>query len=65
MEKSENPVKKHDLKVINIVFMIYCLCAAGAYGIEAMIPSSGPGLTLVLLMIIPFVWGLPMALASV
>lgn len=65
MEEGNNLVKKHDLKVINIVFMIYCLCAAGAYGIEAMIPASGPGLTLVLLMVIPFVWGLPMALASV
>lgn len=65
MEEGNSLVKKHDLKVIHIVFMIYCLCAAGAYGIEAMIPASGPGLTLVLLMVIPFVWGLPMALASV
>lgn len=58
-------VKKHDVKVRTIVFMIFCICAAGAYGIEAMIPSTGPGLTIVLLIVIPFVWGLPMALASV
>jgi amino acid transporter len=58
-------VKKYEVKVRTIVFMIFCICAAGCYGIEAMIPSAGPGLTLVLLMVIPFVWGLPMALASV
>ncbi|WP_027399156.1 APC family permease [Anaerovorax odorimutans] len=58
-------VKKHDVKVSTLVFMIFCICAAGAYGIEAMIPSCGPGLTLVLLMVIPFVWGMPMAFASV
>jgi len=64
-EGSKMEVKKHDIKVRTVVFMIFCICAAGAYGIEAMIPASGPGLTLVLLMVIPFVWGLPMALASV
>lgn len=58
-------VKSYDVKVRTIVFMIYCICAAGCYGIEAMIPASGPGLTLILLMTVPFVWGLPMALASV
>lgn len=58
-------VKKHDVKVRTIVFMIFCICAAGAYGIEAMIPTTGPGLTIALLIVIPFVWGLPMALASV
>lgn len=57
-------VKKHKMGVGTLVFMIYCLCAAGAFGIEAMIPATGPGLTLVMLLVIPFVWGLPMALAS-
>ncbi len=57
-------VKKHKMGVGTLIFMIYCLCAAGAFGIEAMIPATGPGLTLVMLLVIPFVWGLPMALAS-
>ncbi|MEG0156170.1 MAG: hypothetical protein RR661_00775, partial [Anaerovoracaceae bacterium] len=60
-----NEIKRHDVKVSTIVFMIFCICAAGAYGIEAMVPTAGPGMTLVLLMVIPFVWGLPMALATV
>ncbi len=57
-------VKKHKMGVGTLVFMIYCLCAAGAFGIEAMIPAAGPGLTIVMLIVIPFIWGLPMALAA-
>ena len=36
-------LKKHDIKVSGIVFMLYCLVAAGAFGIEEMIPESGSG----------------------
>ncbi len=52
-------LKQHDLRVSTVVFMIFSLVAAGAYGIEEMIPASGAGLTLVMLMVLPFVWGLP------
>jgi amino acid transporter len=47
-----------------VVFMIFCLCAAGAYGIEEMIPQAGPGLTLVMLIVLPFFWSTPMGLVS-
>ncbi|NLP29795.1 MAG: APC family permease [Clostridiales bacterium] len=57
-------IKKHDLKVPTVVFMIFCLCAAGAYGIEEMIPESGPGLTLVMLIVLPFVWSTPLGLVA-
>lgn len=54
-------LKKYDMKVSGIVFMIYCLVAAGAFGIEEMIPASGPGLTLVMLIIFPIIWALPIS----
>lgn len=54
-------LKKHDIKVSGIVFMLYCLVAAGAFGIEEMIPQSGPGITLFLLIIFPFVWAYPIS----
>ncbi len=54
-------LKKHDIKVSGIVFMLYCLVAAGAFGIEEMIPESGPGLTLVLLMVFPVIWAYPIS----
>ena len=34
----EHGLKKHDIKVSTVVFMIFCLVAAGCYGIEEMIP---------------------------
>jgi amino acid transporter len=54
-------LKKVDLKVHSIVFMIFCLVAAGAFGIEEMIPESGPGITLIMLIVFPFVWALPIS----
>ncbi|MDH3788507.1 MAG: APC family permease, partial [Xanthomonadales bacterium] len=57
-------LKKHQISVSTVVFMIFCLCAAGAYGIEDMIPQAGPGLTLVMLMVLPFLWSTPMGLVA-
>ena len=57
-------LKKYDIKVSTAVFMIFSLVAAGCYGIEGMISKSGPGLTLALLIILPFVWGLPFGLVA-
>ena len=54
-------LKKHDIKVSGIVFMLYCLVAAGAFGIEEMIPEAGPGMTLLLLCIFPFIWAYPIS----
>jgi amino acid transporter len=64
MDVDEHGLKKHDVKVSTVVFMIFCLCAAGAYGIEEMMPSAGPGLTLIMLMVLPFVWSTPLGLVA-
>ena len=45
-------------------FMIYIFVSGGSFGIEEMVSSSGPGLTLLLLLLLPFVWALPMALIA-
>lgn len=54
-------LRKHDIKVSGIVFMLYCLVAAGAFGIEEMIPEAGPGMTLLLLAVFPIVWAYPIS----
>lgn len=54
-------LKKHDIKVSGVVFMLYCLVAAGAFGIEEMIPMTGPGLTLLLLAVFPIIWAYPIS----
>ena len=42
-------LKKHTMKPFQIAFLLFCLVAAGAFGIEDMIPTSGPGLTIAML----------------
>ncbi len=54
-------LKKHKIGVPGVVFMIYCLVAAGAFGIEEMIPISGPGLTLLMLVLFPIFWAFPIS----
>jgi len=64
VDVGDHGLKQHDIKTSTVVFMIFCLCAAGAYGIEEMIPESGPGLTLVMLIILPFIWSTPLGLVA-
>jgi amino acid transporter len=54
-------LKKYDVKVTSIIFMIYCLVAAGAFGIEEMISASGPGITLAMLITFPIIWAYPIS----
>lgn len=64
VEASEHGLKKHNVKVSTVVFMIFCLCAAGCYGIEEMIPEAGPGLTIIMLIVLPFIWSTPLGLVA-
>ena len=64
VEVGEHGLKKHKISVATVVFMIFCLVAAGCYGIEEMIPECGPGLTIVMLCVLPFVWALPFGLVA-
>ncbi len=64
IDPAQPGLKKHRMATSTVVFMIFCLCAAGAYGIEEMIPEAGPGLTLVMLIVLPFVWSTPMGLVA-
>ena len=47
-----------------LVFLMYTISAAGAYGLEGIVGESGPGLTLLLLLALPFLWSVPISLAS-
>lgn len=55
-------LKKTKFSLAGIVFFIFCAVSGGAFGIESIIPSSGPGMTLLLLILIPLMWALPMGL---
>ena len=60
----EHGIKRKNINIFYIVGMVYCMCAAGAYGIEDMIPATGPGLCLILLLVVPLFWSLPQAYCS-
>lgn len=55
-------LKKTRFSFAAVLFFVYCSVSGGAFGIESIIPASGPGMTLVLLIIIPLMWALPMGL---
>ncbi len=46
IDPAQHGLKQYEMKTSTVVFMVFCLTAAGAYGIEEMIPHAGPGLTL-------------------
>jgi amino acid transporter len=58
--RSANPRKA---TTFHLVFMTYSVICSGAYGLEEMISGSGPGMALLTLVVLPFVWAVPVALA--
>ena len=59
-----NGLKKSKLGIFSVIGMIYAMTAAGAYGIEDMVSSSGPGMTVIMLLVLPLIWAFPIALSS-
>ena len=57
------PAATQRATTFQLVFMVYTAICGGAYGLEPMISASGPGLALLLLVLLPIVWASPMALA--
>ena len=57
-------LKRSQVRLITVFFMIYILVSGGSFGIEDMVSSSGPGLTILLLLLLPIFWSLPMALVA-
>lgn len=49
--------------LFQLVIMTYVVVCSGAYGLEEIVSESGPGLAIVVLLVIPIVYAAPMALA--
>ena len=47
-----------------MLFLIFSFCCGGAFGVEEMISSGGPGVAIMLLALLPFVWALPQAMTA-
>jgi amino acid transporter len=64
-EASASPgLRRVKMRLFTVVVVIFTLTCGGSFGMEDVVGSSGPGLTLVLLLLIPIFWSLPMALVS-
>ena len=59
-ERGTESLKKQKMTTLGVVALIYSFVAAGAFGIEEAISASGPGLTLAMLLIFPFIWSFPL-----
>jgi amino acid transporter len=55
------PTRKAGL--LQLSFMIYRASCAGAFGVEEMISGCGPGLGLLIMVVVPFLFCLPIAFA--
>ena len=58
-----HPAKPRKASTLHLVFMTYSVICSGAYGLEEMISGSGPGMALLTLVVLPFIWAVPVALA--
>ena len=59
-QENTESLRKSNMSLIGVVALIFSFVAAGAFGIEEAISASGPGLTLAMLIIFPFVWSFPL-----
>ena len=48
--------------VRTLACVVFILVSSGPYGVEEMVSSSGPGIALILILLIPVVWGWPLGL---
>ncbi|HTX70875.1 MAG TPA: APC family permease [Thermoleophilia bacterium] len=62
MTEVSEGLRRVPMRVWVAVFVVFSFVCSGGFGIEDMVSGSGPGFALLLLLVIPFVWGLPQAL---
>lgn len=59
LEKENPSLKKSAVKLSTVFFLLYCYIAGGSYGIEDMVGQAGPGMAILLLVLLAVFWGLP------
>lgn len=56
--------QKKKISTFALVMMICVTVAGGGFGIEDLVGSVGPGMTMLVFIVLPFVWSLPFGLSS-
>ena len=60
--KTANAVSKAGL--LSFVFVMYSYTTAGPFGLEDQVTTSGPGMTLIYHLVLPFFWCIPISLVA-
>ncbi len=55
-------VVRRQLRLLPLVALMFFTVSGGAYGLEDVVGSSGPGMAIVLIIVTPIIWSLPAAL---
>jgi amino acid transporter len=61
-DRTKSAIRKAGL--FYFVWVMFSYCTGGPFGLEDMVTTSGPGLTLIYLLVIPFFWSIPVSLVS-
>lgn len=56
--------KKSKVGLLGLVPMIYVMVAAGGFGCEDMVGLVGPGMTMAVFIVLPFIWSMPFGLIA-
>lgn len=54
----------HKAGLFYFVWVMYSYCTGGPFGLEDMVTTSGPGMTLIYLLVLPLFWCVPVSLVS-
>ncbi len=57
-------LKRIRMRLFTAVVVVFTLTCSGSFGMEDVVSSSGPGLTLLMIVVLPFLWSVPMAFVS-
>jgi amino acid transporter len=52
------------MRIFTAVIVVFTLVCSGSFGMEDVVSSSGPGFTILMIVLLPFIWSVPMALIS-
>jgi len=61
---SARPLLKRSLGRMSLLCLVYVTVCSGPFGLEELVTASGPGMTFLLLLITPLLWGLPLLFMS-
>lgn len=57
-------LRRGSLNAFTLALTVFCCVSGGPYGLEEAVGKAGPGLGLLLILVVPFVWALPDALMT-